>query len=49
MAESLKEEPDIKENDKKEKNSIQEAIFPSSALEDACTVYLQEEEPKNLS
>ena len=43
MAESLKEEPDRKEIDKKEKNSIQEEILPYSAVEDTCTVYLQEE------
>ena len=44
MAESLKEEPDIKEIDKKEEISIQEEILPSFTLEDTCTVYLQEED-----
>ena len=44
MAESVKEEPDIKEIDKKEEISIQEEILPSSTVEDTCTVYLQEED-----
>ena len=44
MTESLKEEPDIKEMDKKEEISIQEEILPSSTVEDTCTVYLQEED-----
>ena len=44
MAESVKEEPDIKEIDKKEEISIQEDILPSSTVEDTCTVYLQEED-----
>ena len=44
MAESLKEEPDIKKIDKKEEISIQEEILPHSTVEDTCTVYLQEED-----
>ena len=44
MAESVKEEPDIEEIDKKEEISIQEEILPSSTVEDTCTVYLQEED-----
>ena len=44
MAESVKEEPDIKEIDNKEGISIQEEIIPSSAVEDTCTVYVQEED-----
>ena len=44
MAESLKEEPDIKEIDKKGEISIQEEILPSFTVEDTCTVYLQEED-----
>ena len=42
MAESLKEEPDIKEIDTNRENSIQ--ILPSSTVEDTCTVYLQDED-----
>ena len=42
MAEIMKEEPDIEENDIKEKICIQEDILPSSTVEDTCTVYLQE-------
>ena len=44
MTESVKEEPDRKEIDKKEEISIQEEILPSSTVEDTCTVYLQEED-----
>ena len=44
MTESVKEEPDIEEIDKKEEISIQEEILPSSTVEDTCTVYLQEED-----
>ena len=40
----MKEEPEIKEMDKKEKISMQEEILPSSTVEDTCTVYLQEED-----
>ena len=43
MAESMKEELNLKEIDIKEEISIQETIPPSSIVEDTCTVYLQEE------
>ena len=45
MAESIKEKLDIEEIGIKEKIVYnQEAILPSSTVEDTCTVYLQEED-----
>ena len=44
MAESIKEEMDIKENDiKQEIFSPQDDILPSSTVEDTCTVYVKED------
>ena len=40
----MNEEMEKKEIDIKEEISIQEAILPSSTVEDTCTVYLQEED-----
>ena len=44
MAESMKEELDIKEIDIKDK--IKEEICPFSTVEETCTVYVQEEDVK---
>ena len=47
MAESIKEEMDIKKNDiKQEIFSPQDHILPSSTVEDTCTVYVKEEDVK---
>ena len=47
MAESIKEEMDIKKNDiKQEIFPPQDDILPSSTVEDTCTVYVKEEDVK---